>query len=119
MTTQTLLAASIDRIVLGREKVKFGTVYTLLYTTAKAIEGGRIEDVKRANALIERSIADGSIELLCTDEQMEMLEWGLDQLAKFTTGECMAIKERKQLDAVALRVADFNRKVAQSAQYEF
>ena len=119
MTTQNLLTASIDRVVLGRDKVKPGTIHGLLYLTAKAIDGGRIDEVKRANALIERSIADGSIELLCTDAEMEMLEWGLDQLEKFSTGEFMAIKERKQLDATAVRVQDFNRKVAASSKYEF
>lgn len=119
MTTQTLLSASVDRVVLGREKVKSGTINTLLYLTAKAIDGARIEDVRRANALIETAIADGSIELLCTEEQMEMLEWGAAQLERFMTGEVSAIKERKQLDAVATRIADFNRKVARSAQYEF
>ena len=119
MTTQTLLTASIDRVVLKRDKVKAGPINALLYLTAKAIEGGRLEEVTRANRLIENSIADGTVELLCTEAQTEMLEWGLDQLEKFMTGESMAIKERKHLDAVAVRIQDFNRKVRKSATYEF
>jgi hypothetical protein len=48
-----------------------------------------------------------------------MLDWALAELEKFGTGEYMAVKERKQLDTVAQRIADFNRNASASSKYEF
>jgi|LauGreDrversion4_2_1035121.scaffolds.fasta_scaffold495711_1 hypothetical protein len=119
MTIETLLTASIDRIVLRREVVKAGTVNGLIYLAAKALQSQKVFDVKRAHALIEQKVQDGSIELFANPDQMEMLQWGLDELEKFSTGEYMAVKERKSLDAAATRIADFNRAVQANSKYEF
>jgi len=119
VTIETLLAASVDRVVLRREVVKAGTVNGLIYTAAKALQSQKLFDVKRANALIEQKVADGSIELFANPDQLEMLDWALAELEKFGTGEYMAVKERKQLDTVAQRIADFNRNAAAASKYEF
>ena len=119
MTIETLLAASVDRVVLRRDVVKAGTVYGLIYTAAKALQSQKLFEVQRANKLIEHKIADGSLELFANPDQMEMLDWASIELEKFMTGEYMAIKERKHIDTVAQRIADFNRAAAAASKYEF
>jgi hypothetical protein len=119
VTIETLLAASVDRVVLRREVVKAGTVYGLIYTAAKALQSQKLSEVQRANKLFEQKIADGSVTLYANPDQMEMLDWASAELEKFSTGEYMATKERKQLDVVAQRIADFNRAAAASSKYEF
>jgi hypothetical protein len=119
MTIETLLTASVDRVVLRREVPKAGTAWGLIYTAAKALQSGKLSDVQRANRLFEEKIADGSVTLYANPDQMEMLDWASAELEKFQSGEYMAIKERKQLDVVAQRVADFNRAARANSKYEF
>jgi hypothetical protein len=119
VTIETIIAASQARVVLGIERPKAGTINVILWTSAKALQSRKLDDVKRAYKQIMTAVADGSLELLASEEQMEMLQWAKDNLDKFATGQLTAIKERVELDGQAQLLADFNKQAAKRSQFEF
>lgn len=119
MTIQTIIEASQARVVLGVERPKSGTINALLWHGAKALQNRRVEDVKYANKQLFIAIKDGSLELLASEEQMEMLQFIKDGLDLFAEGKLTAIKERVEIEGDAKLLADFNKNVTKRSQYEF
>jgi hypothetical protein len=96
MTIEEILAATIRKTVLGREFPHNGTVNGFLWIAAKAIQSKDVTELKRAYRLLLKYRSDGSLVVLPTVEQTEMIDFVAAELEKFRTGEVSAIRRRER-----------------------
>ena len=95
MTIEEILAATTAKSTIGLSRPKAGSINVFLWSAAKAIQSREIADLTRAYKQLLQLRADGSLELLPTVEQSEMIDFIVSELDKYKSGEASALKIRR------------------------
>ena len=93
MTIDDIILYSSSESIMGTRKASYGTIHNFLWNAARAVQSRDISLLSKAYRDMLKLRADGTIELLATDTELEMIDFIANEYDKFQSGQMSAIKK--------------------------